>query len=239
MSQLSGTTCEDFCQTLIGFQDTCFLRTYNGNPASRIICRGSNLTVMADLSPLCVGHLLLVSNYHYYSYAEVCHDHLDEVMDVTSQVMNLYYSAFGDPLVLEHGSSPDSDSSSCINHAHWHFLPVSADRVFEIMTEDGLEYTELRDLGELAQIAHQQAPYYYAADSRYRRIYGINRSMRQQYLRSVVGRILEIPDPEWDWALVIRKDYLRATVAATAGWRLGGRYGPYRSEQLEEQLVEQ
>lgn len=216
MTGPNETACEDFCQELTGSKDTSFTRTYKGEPRSRIIAASNNLTLMVDLSPLCTGHLLLVPNFHYYSYAAVCHDHMDEVAQVAAQVQNLYGSTFGDPVILEHGSSLDTMGSSCISHAHWHFLPVSADRVFEAMAEDGLKHTDLNSLDEL--VAYDQVPYYYAANAEYRRVYGIDRSMKQQYLRSVIGKVLGIPDPEWDWALVIRKECLRASMTASAYW---------------------
>ena len=92
------------------------------------------------------------------------------------------------------------------------------------MNADGLEYTDLDSLSDLVEIADQRVPYFYVADKEYRRVYGIDRRMRQQYLRSVVGTIIGIPDPQWDWALVIRKEYLRASMAATTHWRLSGKY---------------
>jgi diadenosine tetraphosphate (Ap4A) HIT family hydrolase len=215
---LEGTTCEDFCQELRGSEDTSFIRTYEGEPRSRIIAASSNLTLMADLSPLCTGHLLLVSNFHYYSYAAVCRDHVEEVAQVTDLIQDLYGSTFGNPVVLEHGSSLDTSGSSCISHAHLHFLPVSADRVVEAMAEDGLKHADLSSLSDL--VAYEQVPYYYVASAGCRRVYSIDRSMKQQYLRSVAGKILGIPDPEWDWALVIRKECLRASMLATAHWSL-------------------
>ncbi|MFY1636218.1 hypothetical protein ACN27F_23575 [Solwaraspora sp. WMMB335] len=34
----------------------------------------------------------------------------------------------------------------------------------------------------------------------------------------MAGALLGIADPEWDWSLVVRKNLLRATMIATAGW---------------------
>lgn len=223
MSELEPTAqlCDDFCQELSGADETSFTRTYNGEPASRIICRSDNLTLMADLSPLCIGHLLLVSNRHYYSFAEVCREHSDEVSEVTEQVSRLYAATFGEPLILEHGSSPDIAGSACISHAHWHILPVAVESVISRMDEDGLEHIDLDNLSELAAIADNQVPYFYVANRVYHRVYGIGRKMRQQYLRSLVGAILGIPDPQWDWALVIRKEYLRRCMSETIDWEFG------------------
>jgi hypothetical protein len=40
----------------------------------------------------------------------------------------------------------------------------------------------------------------------------------RQYLRSILGRVLSIDDPEWDYALVVRKDYLRETMSRARLW---------------------
>jgi len=44
--------------------------------------------------------------------------------------------------------------------------------------------------------------------------------MRSQYLRSVVGEIIGIPDPLWDYSLVIRKELLRDTVEIASRWNI-------------------
>src|SRR5260370_15051750 len=140
---------------------------------------------MADLSPLCVGHLLLVSKHHYYSFAEVCQNYMAEVVEVTDKVLRLYSSTFGEPVVLEHGSTAKIGGSACISHAHWHILPINVNRIFDIMAGDGLTYTDLSSLGDLAELADRQVPYFYVANKEYRRVYGVDQRMRQQYLRSV------------------------------------------------------
>ena len=212
--------CDDFCQELTGESDTSFNRTYQGDPPSRIICRGLNLTVMADLSPLCHGHILLVSNRHYFNFAEVARDHLDELADTTAQILKLYRDTFGEAVILEHGSVSDMQGSSCITHAHWHILPLMPGNLVHTMETDGLESTELHSLNNLAAIAVRNAPYFLLACASFLRLFGPGQVMRQQYLRSIAGKELDIPDPEWDWALIVRKHLLRANVLATQGWKL-------------------
>lgn len=210
-----------FCHELSGELDTDFYRTYRGDPSSRIVGRSGNLSVMVDMSPLCTGHLLIASDHHYLSFAEVAKDHESEVKDVMDQVFVQYQNTFGEPIILEHGSSPGIDGSSCITHAHLHVLPLELDALHAIMTDDGLNSRELDGLGELAKIADQRVPYFYCADQRRHRVYSPGRTpMRRQYLRSVAGTLLGIPDPEWDYALVVRKDLFRITMSQVAGWRI-------------------
>jgi diadenosine tetraphosphate (Ap4A) HIT family hydrolase len=210
----------DFCSELSGRSDTEFDAVYDGDPPTRLIARSGNFTLMADMSPLCIGHLLLVPNLHYLSFAEAIAEHEAEVKDITERIVDQYAQTFGEPLILEHGSSRTTDGSSCITHAHWHLLPIPFDSVNEIIVRDGLDWTDLDGLGELARSA-RGTTHFLCCDRHRRRLYGSGRGMRRQYLRSVVAAVLGIPDPEWDYAVVVRKYLLRETMVATADWRLG------------------
>lgn len=218
----AGTTCQgaDFCQELSGESDTEFNAVYDGDPPTRVIGRSANFTVLADMSPLCVGHLLIAPFRHYLSFAEAVRHHGAELDDVIARVSDRYAATFGEPLILEHGSTEDLDGSSCITHAHWHLLPLRFDAVHAIMAGDGLDWTELDGFHELAE-SGRGTTYFLCADRHRRRLYGPGRGMRRQYLRSVAAAVLGIPDPEWDYAVVVRKPLLRITMTATADWRLG------------------
>jgi len=222
LSETVGAICSgaDFCQELAGCADTEFTRTYIGDPESRIICRSSNLSLVADLSPLAAGHLLLLSNRHYLSFGEVLSDHAEEVGEAFLHVFGKYAETFGDPVVLEHGSSRAMDGSACIAHAHLHLLPLRLGAVHEVMTSDGLSASELPGMDSLRIFGDQGLPYFYCGNRAVHRVYGVSRVMRRQYLRSVAGRLLGMADPEWDYAIVVRRQLLRATMAKTAGWTL-------------------
>jgi diadenosine tetraphosphate (Ap4A) HIT family hydrolase len=211
----------DFCQELSGDPNTAFSRIYLGDPQSRIISRSSNLSLLADMSPLCVGHLLMVSNVHYLSFGEVIRDHGTEVEHVLNQLFGQYTSTFCEPLILEHGSSKEVDGAACITHAHWHVLPLKLDLVHDAISEDDLPVMDLGTIGDLATLGDQGRAYFYCADRFRHRVYGSNHTLRRQYLRSVAGALLGIPDPEWDYAVVVRKDLLRITMASTSSWRIG------------------
>ncbi|WP_181871092.1 hypothetical protein [Sphaerisporangium album] len=199
--------------------DTSYLHTYQGNPPSRLIARSHNLSLIADLSPLTVGHLLLVSNRHYYSFSQIIRDHEHEVARFRAAIYTNYSATFGPPLIFEHGSTAEMDGSACITHAHWHFLPIDADSVDRIMTRDGLHGVHLSDMTRLADSAFSSAPYYYRSDDSDHMVYKAVHAMPRQYLRSVAAEVLGIPAPEWDWAVVVRKDAHRETMARTRSWR--------------------
>ena len=200
----------DLCEELGGADGTSFALTYGGDPPSRLIHQSSSIRILADLSPLVVGHLLVVPVAHYLSFSELVVEQGAEVAALLRDFLPRYRRAFGPPTVLEHGSSADMTTSACVTHAHWHVLPVSAVRIHELIVADGLPVRELAGFVDLAEFAGRS--YFYCSDGKFHRVYGIGGRMRSQYLRSVAGQVLGIPDPLWDYSLVVRRDYLRSTM---------------------------
>lgn len=210
----------DFCEELAGAEDVTFHRIYGGSPPGRIIGRGSTLTLMADMSPLTRGHLLLVPNDHYFSFGAVMYGHAEEVATALKQIVPPYAASFGEPVFLEHGSTMRMEGSACVTHAHIHLLPLPFAEVNALMARDGLVPTALGGIVDLEQFGHDDLPYFYCGDATEHQVYAAVQAKPRQYLRSVAGRLLGIADPEWDYAVVVRKDVLVATMKQTAHWRL-------------------
>jgi len=208
----------DFCDEIAGESDITFKRVYGGAPPSRKIASTKSFVVIADLSPLTVGHLLILPRDHYLSFAGVVHDHLDELHGLLDWLIPKYRTTFGPPTILEHGSSPDFDHSACITHAHWHLIPIAGAAIEQAIVADGLVATELRTLAELDSPLWSKSAYFFVSYDDRHRVFPPRADLRRQYLRSVVSRPLRIPDPEWDYALIVRKNYLRSTMGQVDGW---------------------
>jgi diadenosine tetraphosphate (Ap4A) HIT family hydrolase len=202
----------DLCSELAGTPDTDFSRTYLGDPPSRVLGGTRHLSVLADLSPLTVGHLLLVPREHHLSFAMVLHAHGAEVEHLSSVLLPWYREVFGEPTVLEHGSSSEMRGSACVNHAHWHLLPIPGDHATAIMARDGLPLEKLKNIKDLGDSSRRNIPYFFCLYRGQCFFSPADRRLRRQYLRSVAGEVLGIPDPDWDWSVVVRKDALRMTV---------------------------
>ncbi|MFI1563982.1 HIT family protein [Streptomyces sp. NPDC020490] len=215
----SGLRCVDseFCEEIAGAPDTTFSAIYGGDPPSRVIWETSRFRLIADMSPLCAGHLLLLPVEHYLSFAEFVDVRHGELAAVFSVLKSLYRSAFGPLTILEHGSSAAMRTRACISHAHWHILPVDGQHVDSLIAADGLPAVSLTDIKGLAALRGE--PYFLCAHEGEYKVYDGHTPMRSQYLRSVVGRLLDIPDPLWDYALVVRKELLRETMTLTRSWR--------------------
>lgn len=75
----------DFCDEFAGVAETSFSRTYRGNPESRLLGQTENLAVIADLSLLTSGHILILSRLHYLNFAQVIEAYPSE----TKALLNL------------------------------------------------------------------------------------------------------------------------------------------------------
>lgn len=206
----------DLCSELSGSTETEFRRVYGGDPASRILLSHGSLRVLADLSPLVEGHLLILPVQHDLSFAQFTAAHPDELSFLGSLLLPVYRRIYGDVTYLEHGSSSDMRGAACINHAHLHVLPLRTADVVTAMRADGLEEVELDHLADLAQWAGEDLPYYLVSDTTYASVFGIGRHMSKQYLRSVAARLIGLEAGTWDWAAYIRHDLFRKTMATMA-----------------------
>ncbi|GGP60711.1 HIT family protein [Streptomyces melanogenes] len=214
----------DLCQELAGSRDTTFSMVYKGEPPSRLIHSTDNFRLLADLSPMTLGHLLLLPVDHYFSFAQLANAFDEELPELLGKVEPAYRETFGMFTVLEHGSSPGMQSGACISHAHWHILPVDGRRVDELILADGLAPTALAGLEHLA--AFDSVPYFMCLHEDGMNVYRPRPAMPRQYLRAKVAEIVGIADPLWDYALVVRKELFRETVALTSAWRVGPDQNP-------------
>ncbi|WP_143073446.1 thiamine-phosphate kinase [Actinokineospora terrae] len=195
---------------------------YEGFPPSRLVLETEDFVLLADMSPLVVGHLLLLPKRHYLSFSEVVAAHRAAVEHLVSRVLGLYRATFGEPLILEHGSTEFEDGNGCITHAHWHLLPVDGAKVDEFMVAETAGHVSLSGIADLADERWSGAYYLRGYGDDYR-LYFPGESNKRQYLRSVAGRVLSMEDPEWDYAVVVRKEALRETMGKTSRWTVAQR----------------
>jgi diadenosine tetraphosphate (Ap4A) HIT family hydrolase len=209
----------DFCQEISGTRDVTFHRIYAGHPASRRIITTDRFVLMADLSPMTVGHLLLLPKAHYFSFAQVTRQQLNALGDVLDLILPRYAQTFGaPPVIMEHGSSRNDDHIACITHAHWHMVPLNGDQIADRIRLDGLPETTLSDIRTLGQEPWTETSYYLTSYDGTLHLYRPQPTLRRQYVRSVIGRCLGMRDPEWDYAVIVRRHLLRETLAMTASW---------------------
>ena len=102
------------------------------------------------LGPIAIGYCIVITKYHYASYAELPDEYLQEFIQVVEAVQKTQRKVFGASLLFEHGRNggclPHGHDDELCYHAHMHLLPttanladvVSADYSFEVLPS--LEY---------------------------------------------------------------------------------------------------
>ena len=208
----------DFCQEFGQSNDIAFNRVYEGTPASRRILSTETFELIADLSPLTVGHLLLLPRPHFFSFAQVVAEHHDSVTEFLELILPMYTLTFAAPTILEHGSTTSDDHNACITHAHWHIVPLESQPILALAHRDGLEAVELEGLRALGQLPWRRSAYYFLMHGDSATAYVPKINSPRQYIRSLIGRTLGLEDPEWDYALIVRKQLLRQTIEMTRTW---------------------
>lgn len=208
----------DLCDEIAGLRHNGFAATYAGDPPQREIYSADELRLIVDLSPLLAGHMLLVPERHYLSFGHLVPEMAAKTSDLLTTILPLYLATFGQAAVLEHGSSSSQMTSACITHAHWHLIPLCGGDIRRSIVDDGLVARRLQSFEELYGYAEADKSYFYCFDGETHYAFTANHRVPSQYLRSVVGGLLGIPDPLWDWSLIVRKDLLRETLSLTRDW---------------------
>lgn len=223
---MSDTYCDlsDFCYELKGGEQSEYRRHYPSGP-DRVLLRTSQLVVCADLSPLMIGHLLVIPIDHFPSMGAFELRQPGHLIQVLAGMLPRYERTFGDAAIFEHGSSSTMTSSACIIHAHLHVIPFPAPALVDAMRRDGLTVWE-SSWEEVSRVASRDEPYFLAGTARELWIaQGV--SPASQYFRNTVSRLSGAGDGEYDWALILHPEWLVETLERwndSAEPRLGDDY---------------
>lgn len=205
-------TSSEFSAELDGHpEESAFGMVYEGNPPSRELLRMRHFSVFADLAPLTVGHLLVVPRTYVPSFAQLASDAWQEWEKLRNDLADAVGAAWGPALFYEHGSTGAMRGSACITHAHLQVVPMALDLASE-MRRDGLEVLAVRNQRDVRGAAER--PYFYVelAGGDAHLAWADAPAMPSQYLRRLVARLLGLPDPAWDWGVVVNRQLLRETL---------------------------
>jgi ubiquinone/menaquinone biosynthesis C-methylase UbiE/diadenosine tetraphosphate (Ap4A) HIT family hydrolase len=180
--------------------------------AGAIIYGDSDFFVVPDLSPLCDGHVLLVSHLHKTSLSTCSQmalaiaSELYEWLSVCCQ-KSFGRSAFG----FEHGAARPRAAGSCIDHAHLHVLPKLFARIPDLSEKFGpAESTNILELDRYADVQ----PYLFLCQGRsasgvaYR-----SNIIPSQFLRSIMAPLVNVS--EWRWKPSATDPHVQAKFRST------------------------
>lgn len=121
---------------MIGSADCPFCKEtrFNNNKLANlptedtILFENENIYVQVDISPLCLGHILIITNEHYLNFFETPKDIKNDVINLKKKIKETYKKIYNtDVLFFEHGSAQSGYAGTSIDHAHLHCIPYNND----------------------------------------------------------------------------------------------------------------
>ena len=177
---------------------------------SRILHETNRFVVMADISPLVPGHVMIVPKAHILCYGaveDIARDEFSGIVNATRTVITEHY---GPPVTLEHGTSSLAPVADHVTHAHLHFVPAAID-----IRDSLLKYntTTIASLSDLSYWAARDEEYvYFESCTGERTVADRIVNIPRLFIRSEVAKRVGLPDPLWDWRRHLLNDNLRSTV---------------------------
>jgi len=104
----------------------------------RIIIEEDNFFVIPSVSPLKLGHIMIVPRTHISSMIQLPSDYITRFLTLKHDVLNRVRDLFGPVFCWEHGIGKCKMGGCGITHAHFHVLPMSEDgssRLSTVLTE--------------------------------------------------------------------------------------------------------
>src|SRR5947209_3865283 len=90
-----------------------------------VLARTRSFFLIPGVGAMVPGYTLLISRSHFSSMALLPDQAFRELMRFTRSAVSPISRMFGPLLLFEHGViNRANPSGSCIDHAHWHIMPV-------------------------------------------------------------------------------------------------------------------
>lgn len=133
MNKFTNIDCP-FCN--VQFDLTQFPKEKSREFKSIVLSKRNDIALVQDIAPILPSHLLIIPRKHYFSFASVPESIVaSQLQSLKSEISEFYGSEYlSVPLYFEHGSCNTTEStSSCIEHAHLHAIPVTAKDYLNIL----------------------------------------------------------------------------------------------------------
>jgi len=93
-----------------------------------ILFENEKIYVQVDISPLCLGHILIITNDHYLNFFKTSNEIKKDTIKIKDKIKEIYKQVYNtDVLFFEHGSAQSGYAGASIDHAHLHCIPYKFD----------------------------------------------------------------------------------------------------------------
>lgn len=159
-----------------------------------ILFENNNIYVQEDISPLCRGHILIITKEHYLNFYETPDGIKKDTKKIMNTIIKLYRELYNsDTLFFEHGSAKSGYAGASIDHAHLHCVPYN----------NSINNDLDKLLGKAIEcdiIAHStfknEFSYIYTENSNNKKIYKVEK-LPSQFLRKLMSE--KINDGKYLW----------------------------------------
>jgi len=164
---------------------------------NRIIYQSKNFTVLPSISPLNVGHILIIPNSHITNITKLESELINELNDTFCYILsnNTIYKnkefVFFEHGIFEHGTGCGVD------HAHIHLLPVSLSIFNKIITSISKHYSLLNSSFESFFNIKNPSSYLFVGNSLNNVFYSFHNKIPSQFIRKIVAEILGSNVIDW------------------------------------------
>lgn len=91
---------------------------------SRVCLESENFIVVPSISPIVVGHFLVLPKKHISNLFSIKKSEWDEFLRIVGFVIDRLKSLFGEYFIFEHGVGNDYFEGCGVDHAHLHIMPI-------------------------------------------------------------------------------------------------------------------
>ncbi len=201
------------CVEINDFENSLFAEKYPNVITHNAFFESSQIQVMIPIGPLRMGHLLIASKNHAWSFGHISKQvilELNEVINSVSEFLRNYCDA-NRVIVFEHGAlSTTQSGGSCLNHAHMNIMPIPATFPLFEMASRYIEFvpTELHQVGAYPE---RGEPYLFFQCSREGSFAAAAPIGSTQFFRKLLAS--GTPECHWDWRVDPRTDLVVSMAA--------------------------
>lgn len=173
-------------------------------PNDIVLHETKNFFVIPDIAPLVTGHILIISKEHYLSFGQLPYNLFEEFKTVKEYIREKSIKKGVNLTFLEHGPTILNDAGACIDHAHFHCIPLNFDIINILNSEFSIFETSSMDIMRSYAQKNISYLYYDSPYSKNQYIIPLNKDshiLPRQYFRKKIAEQAKLK--HWNWRKMI------------------------------------
>lgn len=166
---------------------------------NRVLEQCDNFVAVPSLSPITLGHVLIIPKYHVTSMMQVDRAMMSELENFTNKIMKIIAINIGAPIIFEHGIGEGKAGGCGVNHAHLHILPMKPDSAsnLQLIIDEQFSFSGATSLVELLSSGGNKKSYLLFGQNLKEIFYFYDENIPSQYLRRLIAK--EMARLLWNW----------------------------------------